>query len=74
MAPDITPAPTRFHACYSEPHALLGIWTSPPTCLPSDAAARAFVDSTTRLAGPDAAARRSWAISPCDGTCPNGGR
>lgn len=66
---EVTELHPRYHASWSEPHELLGTWTSPPTCLPSAPEAREFVESTTRLAGPAAAARREWTIRPCHGGC-----
>lgn len=60
---------SRFHTRYSEPHSIHGTWTSPPLCHPDPVTARGYVAGLTRLAGPDAAARRSWTVSPCDGTC-----
>ena len=54
----------RVHLTYTEPSG----WTCPPRCLPSVAAADQLRKAITALAGPDAAARRTWSIRPCD--CP----
>lgn len=65
----ITPAADTgpVHLTYTEPHADHGTWTSPPRCLPDRATAD--VIAAGRLSGPDARARRTWAVSPCD--CPS---
>ena len=40
-------------------------WTSPPITLPDRGAAQDYVAAVTRLAGPAAAERRTWAVTPC---------
>jgi hypothetical protein len=67
MGHPLTLVPDRVHLTYAEPHSMRATWTSPPRCLPDRAAAEEHRDSTTVLAGPSAAARRSWSITSC--TC-----
>lgn len=62
MAHPLTRVLERAHLSYTEPHALRGTWTSPLRCLP-DRAAADVQDAVTALAGPDAAARRTWTIN-----------
>jgi hypothetical protein len=67
MAQPLTLVPERVHLSYTEPHSTRGTWTSPPSCLPDRATAEDVRDGITALAGPSAAARRTWTINPC--TC-----
>ncbi|MDN5914600.1 MAG: hypothetical protein L0I76_05750 [Pseudonocardia sp.] len=67
MSHHLTLAPLRAHLSYTEPHPDHGAWTSPPRCLPTQAAAEAIRDAVTVLAGPGARARRTWTVGPC--TC-----
>jgi hypothetical protein len=67
MGHPLTLVPDRMHLAYTEPHSIRGVWTSPPRCLPDRVAAEEHRDSTTVLADPSAAARRTWTITPC--TC-----
>lgn len=60
------PVEGRAHSAYREP----GGWTEPAHCHPDRAAAVARARGVTALAGPDAAARREWLITPCDGSTP----
>jgi hypothetical protein len=59
----------RWHVTYTEPHSIHGMWTSPPSCHATEADAQAYIGALTALAGPDAARRRTWTTTPCDGTC-----
>jgi hypothetical protein len=65
MSQHLTLVSERCHLVFTEPHSIHGSWTSPPRCLPDRAAAEEHRDSTTVLAGPSAAARRTWTIGPC---------
>lgn len=50
---------------YTEPRGASGTpWTSPPQRFASRAAAQLYVDAVTGLGGRDAAARRTWTITP----------
>lgn len=68
MSQHLTLVPARWHTRYTEPHATRGTWTCPPLCHASRVDAEARVAGLTRLAGPDAAARRTWTVR-CDGAC-----
>jgi hypothetical protein len=57
-----------YHVQWTETRAGV-FWTSPPQCVPSAEDARGIVRATTRLAGPAAAAGRTWTLRRCDGTC-----
>ena len=59
----------RAHSAYREPSG----WVSPPMCHPDRQSAEERARSLTLLAGADAAHRRAWRITPCDGStdgCP----
>jgi hypothetical protein len=58
----------RFHVSYTEPHETRGTWTSPPRCFPDQETAQLTIDAITLLAGSDARCRRTWNVTPCDGT------
>jgi hypothetical protein len=65
----LMPADGRAHSAYREPSG----WVEPAHCHPDRAAAEARARGLTALAGHDAARRREWLITPCDGSakdCP----
>jgi hypothetical protein len=67
VAHHLTLVPERVHLSYTEPHSTRGTWTPVPRCLPHQATTEVIRDGITALAGPDAAARRTWTLAPC--TC-----